>query len=57
MGKYTSDQKEAIAKRNEELTELVETVNLKSAQAKNEKAMEVDSEPADTSFLFGASCT
>ena len=24
MGKYTSDQKEAIAKRNEELTELVE---------------------------------
>ena len=50
MGKYTSDQKEAIAKRNEELTELVETVNLKSAQAKNEKAMEVDSEPAAQSF-------
>ena len=46
MGKYTSDQKEAIARRNEELTELVETVNLKSAQAKNEKAMEIDSEPA-----------
>ena len=50
MGKYTSDQKEAIAKRNEELTELVETVNLKSAQAKNEKAMEVDSEPAAPAF-------
>ena len=50
MGKYTSEQKEAIARRNEELTELVETVNLKSAQAKNEKAMEVDSEPAAPAF-------
>ena len=50
MGKYTSDQKEAIARRNEELTELVETVNLKSAQAKNEKAMEIDSEPAAPAF-------
>ena len=50
MGKYTSEQKEAIARRNEELTELVETVNLKSAQAKNEKAMEIDSEPAAPAF-------
>jgi len=38
-GKYTSDQKEAISKRNEELAGLVEEVNLKSAQAKNEKAI------------------
>ena len=49
-GKYTSEQKEEISKRNEELTGLVEAVNLKSAQNKNEKAMEVDSEPAAQSF-------
>ena len=49
-GKYTSDQKEAISKRNEELAGLVEEVNLKSAQAKNEKAMEIDSEPAEQAY-------
>ena len=49
-GKYTSDQKEAISKRNEELASLVEEVNIKSAQAKNERAMDIDSEPAEQAY-------
>jgi len=49
-GKYTSEQKEEISKRNEELAGLVEQVNLKSAQTKNEKAMEVDSQPQEQAY-------
>ena len=49
-GKYTAEQKQAIADRNEELAGLVEEVHLASAKAKNEKAIEADSAPAEASF-------
>ena len=50
-GKYSTEQKEEIGKRNEELASLVEeTVNLKSAQAKNEKAIDADSQPVASNF-------
>ena len=48
-GKYTADQKQAIADRNSELAGLVEEVNLASAKSKNEKAIEADSQPAEAS--------
>lgn len=49
-GKYSAEQKEEIGKRNEELASLVEEVNLKSAQAKNEKAINADSQPVASNF-------
>tara|TARA_A100001388_G_scaffold250471_1_gene211772 strand:+ start:1623 stop:2879 length:1257 start_codon:yes stop_codon:yes gene_type:complete len=49
-GQYTAEQKQAIADRNNELAGLVEEVHLASAKAKNEKAMEADSQPAEASF-------
>ena len=44
-GKYTSDQKEEIKSRNDELAELVEDLNIEKKKASNEKALEVDSKP------------
>ena len=49
-GKYSAEQKEEIGRRNEELASLVEDVNLKSAQAKNEKAIDADSQPVASNF-------
>ena len=49
-GKYSTEQKNEIGKRNEELASLVEEVNLKSAQAKNEKAIDADSQPVASNF-------
>ena len=44
-GKYTSDQKEEIKSRNDELAELVEDLNIEKKKAQNEKALEEDSKP------------
>ena len=44
-GKYTSEQKEEIKKRNDELAELVEDVSIEKKKLQNEKALEEDSKP------------
>tara|TARA_Y100000114_G_scaffold44816_2_gene40476 strand:+ start:1650 stop:2873 length:1224 start_codon:yes stop_codon:yes gene_type:complete len=44
-GKYTSEQKEEIKKRNDELAELVEDVSIEKKKLQNEKALEDDSKP------------
>jgi uncharacterized protein YoxC len=44
-GKYTSEQKEEIKSRNDELAELVEDLSIEKKKASNEKALEVDSKP------------
>ena len=44
-GKYTSEQKEEIKSRNDELAELVEDLNIEKKKAQNEKALEEDSKP------------
>lgn len=49
-GKYTAEQKGEIQSRNEELAGLVEEVNILSAKAANEKAMDVDSEPVSGGY-------
>jgi len=49
-GKYSADQKEEIAKRNSELSDLVEEVNVLSAKSANEKAMSEDSEPVSGAY-------
>ena len=49
-GKYTAEQKGEIQSRNEELAGLVEEVNILSAKAANEKAIDVDSEPVSGGY-------
>ncbi len=49
-GKYSAEQKGEIQARNEELAGLVEEVNILSAKAANEKAMDVDSEPVSGGY-------
>tara|TARA_R100001460_G_scaffold101187_2_gene145028 strand:+ start:1872 stop:3095 length:1224 start_codon:yes stop_codon:yes gene_type:complete len=44
-GKYTSEQKEEIKSRNDELAELVEDLSIEKKKAQNEKALEEDSKP------------
>ena len=44
-GKYTSEQKEEIKKRNDELAELVEDVSIEKKKLQNEKALDEDSKP------------
>ena len=44
-GKYTSEQKEEIKRRNDELAELVEDVSIEKKKLQNEKALEEDSKP------------
>ena len=44
-GKYTSEQKEEIKSRNDELAELVEDLSIEKKKASNEKALEEDSKP------------
>ena len=44
-GKYTSEQKEEIKSRNDELAELVEDLNIEKKKASNEKALQEDSKP------------
>ena len=44
-GKYTSEQKEEIKSRNDELAELVEDLNIEKKKLQNEKALEEDSKP------------
>ena len=44
-GKYTSEQKEEIKKRNDELAELVEDVSIEKKKIQNEKALDEDSKP------------
>jgi len=44
-GKYTSEQKEEIKSRNDELAELVEDLNIEKKKLSNEKALEEDSKP------------
>ena len=49
-GRYTADQKQAIADRNTELAGLVDEVNLASTKSKNEAAIEADSKPAEATY-------
>ena len=44
-GKYTSEQKEEIKSRNDELAELVEDLSIEKKKSQNEKALEEDSKP------------
>jgi len=44
-GKYTSEQKEEIKSRNDELAELVEDLSIEKKKLSNEKALEEDSKP------------
>jgi HK97 family phage major capsid protein len=44
-GKYTSEQKEEIKSRNDELATLVEDLNIEKKKASNEKALADDSKP------------
>ena len=44
-GKYTSEQKEEIKSRNDELAELVEDLSIEKKKSSNEKALEEDSKP------------
>ena len=44
-GKYTSEQKEEIKSRNDELAGLVEDLSIEKKKAQNEKALEEDSKP------------
>lgn len=44
-GKYTSEQKEEIKSRNDELAELVEDLSIEKKKAQNEKALDEDSKP------------
>ena len=44
-GKYTSEQKEEIKSRNDELAELVEDLSIEKKKAQNEKALSEDSKP------------
>ena len=44
-GKYTSEQKEEIKSRNDELAELVEDLSIEKKKSQNEKALEEDAKP------------
>ena len=44
-GKYTSEQKEEIKSRNDELAELVQDLSIEKKKSQNEKALEEDSKP------------
>ena len=52
-GKYTSEQKEEIKSRNDELAELVEDLNIEKKKLQNEKALEEDSKPVAEMPLAG----
>ena len=47
-GKYTAEAKEKIKGYNEELAGLVDDLKIEEARVKNEKALEVDSEPVNS---------
>tara|TARA_R100000734_G_C3319178_1_gene114520 strand:+ start:442 stop:1683 length:1242 start_codon:yes stop_codon:yes gene_type:complete len=52
-GKYTSEQKEEIKSRNDELAELVEDLNIEKKKLQNEKALDEDSKPVAEMPLAG----
>jgi len=54
-GKYTSEQKEEIKSRNDELAELVEDLNIEKKKLANAKAIEEDSKPVAEMPLAGKS--
>jgi len=54
-GKYTSEQKEEIKSRNDELAELVEDLSIEKKKLQNEKALEEDSKPVAEMPLAGES--
>lgn len=56
-GKYSAEQKGEIQARNEELSGLVEEVNILSAKSANEKAMSEDSEPVSGGYADEAAPT
>jgi HK97 family phage major capsid protein len=55
--KYSAEQKGEIQARNEELSGLVEEVNILSAKSANEKAMSEDSEPVSGGYADEAAPT
>lgn len=54
-GKYTSEQKEEIKSRNDELAELVEEVGIEKKKASNEKAIAEDNAPVSEMPVAGNS--
>jgi len=54
-GKYTSEQKEEIKSRNDELAELVEDLSIEKKKLANAKALEEDSKPVAEMPLAGES--
>ena len=54
-GKYTSEQKEEIKSRNDELAELVEDLSIEKKKLANAKALEEDSKPVAEIPLAGES--
>ena len=52
-GKYTSEQKEEIKKRNDELGELVEDLSIEKKKIQNAKAIEEDMKPVSEMPLAG----
>src|SRR6056300_26663 len=54
-GKYTSEQKEKIKSRNDELAELVEDLSIEKKKAQNEKALAEDSKPVSEMPQAGVS--